>query len=229
MKQQIAVIGLGRFGAAVAEELVALGHEVLGVDSDLGVVQDMAPRLSHVVQADAVDQPTMERLGLAEFDAAIIAITEHLESSILATLIVKRLGVPRVVAKARNQIHGDILTRVGADRVIYPERDTGLRLAHSWSSSDITDSLDIIAGYAVSRVQVPPEIFGQTIGDAVVGHEGVSLLLLARGSRVIVYPNLQERLQRGDVLVIAGQIDRIGDFFAEIERAGEPTPGDGRR
>ena len=136
MKQQVAVIGLGRFGSAVAEELARFGHDVLGIDSDLSVVQRLSTRLSHVVQTDASDHQSLEQLGVAGFDSAVVGITGHIETSILVTLLLKRLGVERVIAKARNDLHGEILTRVGADRVIYPEHDTGLRLAHSWSSFD---------------------------------------------------------------------------------------------
>lgn len=219
MKQQIAVIGLGRFGAAVAEELVKGGHDVLGIDSELSVVQAMSTRLTHVVQADAADRETLERLGIADFDVVIIGVTENLETSILATLEVKRLGVENVIAKARNDAHGEILTRVGADRVVYPERDTGVRLAHGWSSANITDSLDIVEGYTVSRVSVPAGLVGRTLRDAVTEEaHGVALLLLARGARVSVYPSPDEQLQRGDVLVLAGQISDIERFFARIDQ-----------
>ncbi len=217
MRQQVAVIGLGRFGSAVAEELVHLGHEVLGIDSNLNVVQQMSTRLSHVVQADAIDEETLERLGVRDFDAAIVAVTTNIETSILGTLVLKRMGVKRVVAKARNDLHGEILTRVGADRVVFPERDTGYRLAHSWSSLDITDSLDIVEGYIVSRVLVPDELYGKTIGEVLgEGARNPTLLLLARAARVTVFPSVQERLQRGDILVVAGQIEQIGEFFARV-------------
>jgi trk system potassium uptake protein TrkA len=220
MKQQIAVLGLGRFGAAVAEELVKAGHDVLGIDSDLSVVQRLSQHLTHVVQADAADRETLERLGIADFDVAIIAVTDNLETSILATLEVKRLGVGSVIAKAKNDTHGDILTRVGADRVVYPERDTGVRLAHSWSSRDITDSLDVVEGYTVSRVTVPEDLIGQTIGSVIADPAGVSLLLLARADRVTVFPSSEERLRRGDVLVLAGQLTEIERFFSRFGRNG---------
>jgi trk system potassium uptake protein TrkA len=220
MRQQIAVVGLGRFGSATARELVRFGHEVLGIDHDLGVVQRLSSDLSHVVQADAMDGETLERLGIADFDAVIVAITENLEGSILATLEAKRLGVPRVIAKAKNENHGEILLRVGADRVVYPERDTGVRLAHSWLSFDITDSLDIIEGYMVSRVEAPAGLVGRTIGDMITNREGVSLLLLARGARVITYPSPDERLQEKDVLVLAGQLNEMERFFSGIGATG---------
>jgi len=220
MKQQIAVMGLGRFGSAVAEELVKAGHDVLGIDSDLGVVQGLSAHLTHVVQADAADRETLERLGIGDFDVAIIAVTDNLETSILATLEAKRLGVATVIAKAKNDTHGEILQRVGADRVVYPERDTGVRLAHSWSSLNITDSLDVVEGYTVSRVAVPEELIGRSIGEVITNPaQGVTLLLQARGARVVVFPSSEERLQRGDILVLAGQLGELERFFAGFGRA----------
>ncbi|MQA00190.1 MAG: TrkA family potassium uptake protein [Dehalococcoidia bacterium] len=219
MKQQVAVIGLGRFGTAVARELVKAGHEVLGIDHNLDVVQELSADLSHVVQADAIDQDTLQRLGIEDFDTVIVGITEVLETSILATLIAKRLGVPRVIAKARNELHGEILERVGADRVVYPERDTGMRLAHAWSSMDITDSLDVVEGYIISRVMVPEGLVGRRLDEALRADEGVSLLLLVRGAHVIVYPSGDEVLATEDVLVLAGQTEALERFFSGIRPA----------
>lgn len=221
MKQQVAVVGLGRFGSAVATELVRLGHEVLGVDSDINVVQALSAELSHVVQAEATDEETLSRLGISEFDAAVVGITANLEDSILATLLLKRLGVKRVVVKARNNTHGEILTRVGADRVVYPERDTGLRVAHSWTSTDITDSLDVVEGYSITRVAVPAELVGQSIQKAVLDRGlNITLLLLARGERVTVYPSSAETLRADDILVMAGALPELDRFFAAINRKG---------
>ncbi len=217
MKQQVAVIGLGRFGSAVATELVRLGHEVLGVDSDLNTVQALSGDLSQVVQAQATDEEALSRLGIQDFDAAVVGITGDLETSILATLLLKRLGVKRVVVKARNDTHGEILTRVGADRVVYPERDTGLRVAHSWTSADITDSLDVLPGYAISRAAVPAELVGQTIQRAILDRNmNVALLLLARGERVTVYPSPSETLRPGDTLVLSGALPDMERFFSSL-------------
>ena len=217
MKQHVAVVGLGRFGSAVATELVRLGHEVLGIDSDINTVQALSGALSHVVQAEATDEESLAGLGVAEFDAAVVGITGDLETSILATLLLKRLGVKRVVVKARNATHGEILERVGADRVVYPERDTGLRVAHSWTSTDITDSLDVVEGYSVSRVAIPAALVGKTIQHAVLDREfNVSLLLLARGERVTVYPSPSETLRSGDILVMSGAIADMERFFSSI-------------
>lgn len=217
MKENVAVIGLGRFGSAVAMELVHLGHDVLGIDADITTVQRLSHDLTQVVQADSTDEESLERLGLAEFDAAVVGISGDLETSILTTLLLKRMGVKRVVVKARNSIHGEILARVGADRVVYPERDTGARLAHSWSSVDITDSLDVIEGYSVSKAAVPAELVGMTVQRAILDRDfDVTLLLLARGDRVTVYPSPSETLRAGDVLVMSGAIVDMERFFSSV-------------
>lgn len=218
MKQQVVVIGLGRFGSAVATELVRLGHDVLGLDRDLATVQALSGELSHVVQVEATDEESLARLGISEFDAAVVGTADDLETSILTTLLLKRLGLKRVVAKARNEIHGEILSRVGADRIVYPERDTGLRVAHSWTSADITDSLDVIPGYAISRAAVPEALVGQTIQRAILDRGiNISLLLLARGERVTVYPSSSDTLKRGDTLVMSGALPDIERFFAGVQ------------
>jgi len=217
MKEHVAVIGLGRFGSAVATELVHLGHEVLGIDSDIGTVQRLSTELSHVVQAEATDEESLARLGVSEFDAAVVGITGDLETSILATLLLKRLGVKRVVVKARNDTHGEILKRVGADRVVYPERDTGVRVAHSWSSIDITDSLDVVEGYAISKAAVPVELVGKSVQQAILDRDyNVTLLLLSRGERVTVYPSPSETLRSGDILVMSGVISDMERFFSSV-------------
>ncbi|MCK9485381.1 MAG: TrkA family potassium uptake protein [Dehalococcoidia bacterium] len=217
MKQQVVVIGLGRFGSAVATELSRLGHDVLGVDSRLTTVQALSGELSHVVQADATDEESLARLNLAEFDAAVVGITDNLETSILTTLLLKHLGLKRVVAKARDKMHGEILALVGADRVVYPERETGLRVAHTWTSADVTDSLDVIPGYTISRASVPEALVGQTIARAITERGiNVSLLLLARGERVTVYPSASETLRAGDTLMIAGALPDIERFFTSL-------------
>src|SRR5690606_7436788 len=207
-------------GTAVARELVKAGHEVLGIDHNLDVVQDLSADLTHVVQADAIDQDTLQRLGIEDVDTVIVGMTEVLETSILATLIAKRLGVPRVIAKAKNELHGEILQRVGADRVVYPERDTGMRLAHSWSSLDITDSLDVVENYIISRVTVPEGLVGQRLDQALRVDDGVALLLLVRQGRVITFPSSDETLQPEDVLLLSGEPEALERFFAGIRPAG---------
>jgi trk system potassium uptake protein TrkA len=150
---------------------------------------------------------------LQEFDAAIVSIAENLEASVLATMLLKRLGVPRVVAKASGDLHSEILRRVGADQVVFPERDAGISLAHGWTSRSILDSLDVVEGYSVHRVLAPSQFVGKTIGDLDVhARFGVHLFILARDSEVSVFPGADQIIRAGDLILLAGKT-------SDVERA----------
>src|SRR5687767_4657208 len=164
-RRQIAVLGLGRFGQAVALELTRLGHDVLAVDRDERAVQSIADDVTHAVQADITDPDTIEALGLADFDTAIVAVSETLEASIMATVLLRRIGVRRIIAKAAHDLHGSILEQVGAMRVVYPERETGSRVAHSFRAPGVQDYLDAAPGYGIARVASAPSWIGKTIGE----------------------------------------------------------------
>ncbi|MFP5380494.1 MAG: potassium channel family protein, partial [Vicinamibacteria bacterium] len=129
MKHSVLVIGLGRFGASAARELMRLGHEVLAIDSGEAIVNDIAPEVTHAIQLDAADEDALRAVGAAEFDHAIVAISSNVEASIFATMALKKLGMKNLIAKAANPLHGAILERVGADRVVYPAREMGTRVA----------------------------------------------------------------------------------------------------
>ena len=151
------------------------------------------------------------------YDAAVVGITDELENSILITLVLKHLNVKQIIVKARNEMHGEILQRVGADRIVYPERDTGLRLAHTWTSADITDSLDIVDGYEIIRVTLPERLDGMTVSKVVDDLEEVQLIMIARDSQVIEFPDSSEVLHLGDVLALSGKVKEIEKFFLESE------------
>ncbi|MGE0228894.1 MAG: TrkA family potassium uptake protein [Dehalococcoidia bacterium] len=205
-RQQIAVIGLGRFGSAAAAALQAAGHDVIGIDRSMEAVEALAPLLSHVVVLDATDETALRRAGLAEVDAAIVSIAEHLESSILATMLLKRLGVDRVVAKAGDGLHGEILSRVGADQVVLPERDTGVRLADGWLSASIADSLDVVPGYGVYRAIAPATFVGRRVQDLDLDRRfDVRLFIIASGNEVNVDPADDRVIAASDQLVLGGR------------------------
>ena len=148
------VCGLGRFGGALARELVDLGHEVLGVDADAKPVQDHAAILTHVVQADTTDPDAMQQIGAAEFKTAIVAIGTDMEASILTAALLVELGISRIVAKAITTPHGKILERVGAHRVVFPERDMGVRVAHTVTGRTI-DYIQLDPGFALVETTAP--------------------------------------------------------------------------
>ena len=155
MKTSVLVIGLGRFGSAAARELEQIGHEVMAVDSSEAVVNDIAPHVTHAVQLDASHDGALRSIGAGEFEYAIVAISSNTEASIFATMTLKQLGVRSIIAKAGTALHGAILERVGADRVVYPEREMGQRVAHSLGVEGVVDYLDVARDFGIVKVRPP--------------------------------------------------------------------------
>ena len=210
MRRQIAVIGLGRFGLALATELHRRGHEVLGVDRSPQVVQDASDVLTHAVTADSADEGALAELGVGNFDIAIVALGQEVLASIMSTMALKRLGVPRVIARAQTELHGDVLRRIGADKVIFPERETGEQLAHSFFSVAMLDYIDLGPDYGVSKVAVPKQFVGRSSSDLELRSRfGVTLLAIQRGEEVIVQPRRDEPFRAGDALVLIGKDDQL--------------------
>lgn len=205
IRRQVAVLGLGRFGIAVAGELTRLGHEVLAIDSSERIVQSVADEVTHAVQADITDGDALRELGLSDFDTVIVAVSSNLEASILATVLSRQLGVKRIVAKAASRLHGSILEQVGADRVVSPERETGYRLAHSFAATGVRDYLDLAPGYGLARVVAPDAWVGKRLGDLDLREScGLTAMALYREGSVTLNPNPSESLRRGDELTLAG-------------------------
>jgi trk system potassium uptake protein TrkA len=204
-RRQVAVLGLGRFGAAVARELTRLGHDVLALDVSEKIIQDVADEVTHAVRVDITDEDGLRDLGLDGFETAIVAISSDLEASILATVLLKRLGVRRIIAKAGNDLHGSILSQVGATRVVYPERETGIRVAHSFAAPGVRDYLDVAPGYGVAQVPVVGEFVGKSLGELNLRQTyGVTAVALRRADTVTVNPHPTEVLREGDVLTVLG-------------------------
>ena len=221
-RRQVAVLGLGRFGSAVARELARLGHDVLAVDADERAAQNLSSEVSHAAQADITDREALQDLGLRDFDTAIVAVSSRLEVSILATALLKRLGVKRIVAKAASELHGSILEEVGAHRTVYPERETGVRVAHSFASPGVLDYLDVAPGYGLARVPVTRAWAGKTLGELDLDTTcGVTAVLLGRGGDVIVAPNGSELLRAGDALIVAG----LDEHLERLPAASAPPQG----
>jgi trk system potassium uptake protein TrkA len=209
-RRQVAVLGLGRFGSAVARELARLGHEVLAVDASEKIAQDLADEVTHAAQADITDEETLAALGLRDFDTVIVGVSSDLQASILATVLLRRLGVRRIVAKAANELHGSILQEVGADRVVYPERETGFRLAHSFAASGVTDYLDVAPDYGIARIAVAESWVGRQLGEVdTEGSCGVTVMVITRDGRAIISPPATERLRPGDTLIVAGPDENL--------------------
>jgi len=208
--EQVMVIGLGRFGSAVARELERLGHQVLAIDHRESLVNEIAPDVTHALQLDAADEDALRSAGAADFPTAIVAISTDAEPSIFATMVLKRLGVRNVIAKAGSLLHGEILARVGADRVVFPERETGLRLAHSFNVPNVIDYLDVAPSFGIEKIRPPRSMIGKSLGDLdLKSRYGLTPIALRRGSKVVVNPAREERVTDGDELILIGRDDNL--------------------
>ncbi len=214
--EPVAVIGLGRFGGAVAAELTRLGFEVLGIDSDEGQIQYYAEKLTHVVQADSTNEEALRQLGVADFRYAVVAIGTDLEASILTTAAVGDFGVPNIWAKAVTKSHGRILERVGAHHVVFPEDDMGHRVAHLVGGR-IIDWFQVDEDFAMGETVVPTELVGRSLGEAGIrGRYGVTVVCVKPQGQAFTYATPETVLEKGAVLVVAGATEKA-EAFAHLE------------
>lgn len=210
--KEFLVVGLGRFGGGLAATLVGMGHEVLGVDADPATVQRLSGLLTHVVEADSTSEEAMRQLGASDFGTAVVAIGTDLEASILTTSVLVDLGVPRIVAKAVTEPHGRILTRIGAHRVVFPERDMGIRVGHSLAGS-ILDYFQLDPGFALVETAAPKELVGKTLADAEVRRRyGITVVCIKPEGGSFTYATPETVVRNGDVLVVAGETRRAESF-----------------
>jgi trk system potassium uptake protein TrkA len=209
-KKQIAVLGLGRFGSSVARTLQALGHEVLGVDADPDLVEMLSHELTHTTVCDCTDEDALRALGLRNFDCAVVAIGHDVQASILATVLVKEIGVPLVVAKAANDLHGRTLAKVGADKVVYPERDMGARVAHSLLTGSVTDFIELSPEYTIVEMAAPPKMVGKTLRELNLrARFGINVMAIKSGEQINAAPLATDVINAGDVLVLLGSNDCV--------------------
>lgn len=205
MRHQVLVIGLGRFGTAVALELSELGHEVLALDRDEGVVNELAPKVTHAVQVDATDEDALRAVGAGDFRFAVVAISSAAEASIFATMALHDLGVGTIVAKASDRLHGEILRRVGATRVVYPEREAGARVAHLFAVPQVVDYLDVGPRYGIQKLHPPERWVGKSLGQLdLPGRLKLIPIALRRDKDVTVNPHDVEVIKAGDELILIG-------------------------
>ncbi len=216
VREEILVLGLGRFGRALARTLLELGHEVMALDSDAETVQAATRDLPHVVQVDATDVDAMRELGVNDFETAVVAIGTDVEASILATYILVDLRVPRIWAKAITASHGAILERVGAHRVVFPERDMGIRVAHTLTGRTI-DYLELDPHFALVETTVPREVAGKKLANAEIRKKyGLTVVCVKQDGGTFTYATPDTVLSEGDVLVVAGE-PRKAEEFASLD------------
>jgi trk system potassium uptake protein TrkA len=208
------VIGLGRFGGAVAESLARVGHDVLGIDQNAELVQSWADRLTHVVQADSTNSDTLRRLGVHEFARAVVGIGTDLEASVLTVLALSELGVADIWAKALTSKHGRILERTGAHHVIYPEAAMGERVAHLVTGKMI-DFIEFDDGFAIVKTRAPREALGKSLAECSLRSKyGITVVGVKRPRTDFTYALPETRIEQGDLLIVSGPTKLVEAFAA---------------
>jgi len=208
--KQFAVIGCGRFGSSVARTLYSLGYDVLAIDRNEDVIQSIADAVTHAVQADATDEASVKSLGIRNFDVAVVTIGSDIQSSILITLIVKELGVKYVIAKAQNELHGKVLYKSGADRVVFPERDMGVRVAHNLVSSNILDYIELAPDYSIMEIAALQEWEGKNLMEINMrGRYGINVMAIKHGAEINISPTASDIIHKEDILVVVGNNDDL--------------------
>lgn len=208
------VVGLGRFGSSVAETLVNNGQDVLGIDVNLNRVQQLSKTLPNVLQLDATNADALTQVGVGEFDTGIVCISDNFENNLLATVLLLRLGVPRVITKAATQLQKTILEEVGAHQIIMPEHEAGIHLGRQLASRNTIDAyMEIRDGISVAEVAAPQWLYGQTLAQSNLRQKlGLNVVAVDRHGQLLVNPAADFILQPGDVLLVVGQMEDVNQL-----------------
>ncbi|WP_280769147.1 potassium channel family protein [Salipaludibacillus daqingensis] len=205
MKKQFAVIGLGRFGGSICSALSEQGMEVLAIDTDEDKVNKFASIATHAVVADTTDENTLKSLGIRNFDHVIVAIGDNIQSSILTTLMLVEQGVKHITVKAQNDYHEKVLNKIGAHKVVHPERDMGIRIAHNIVSKNVLDYLELSDEYSIVELVAGKSVHKRTLIDLDVRAKyGCNIMAIKRDENINVSPAATEELMRGDIIIVIG-------------------------
>ena len=231
MKKQVCVIGLGRFGATVARELYQAGHDVLAIDIDEAKIQDMLGHVTYAVRADASSETVLKELDVADFDVAVVALgNDNIQASILVTSLLKSLGLSFIIARAADELHGDILERIGADKVVHPEMESARRAAHVGFDSGVVDYMPIVSNFGITKVHPPEEMLRHTLEEVGFGGSrdkyNISVVAIRRGRSYIMNPAKDEEIKPGDVLIVAGSSEHVGHLHEMARGLPPPVPAE---
>ncbi|MGM0873486.1 MAG: potassium channel family protein [Bacillota bacterium] len=213
MKKEFAVIGLGRFGGSICRALSEEGLEVMAIDTDEDKVNEFANVASHAVVGDTTDETVLKSLGIRNFDHVIVAIGDNIQASILTTLILKELGVKDITVKATNDYHEKVLSKIGADRIVHPERDMGRRIAHKIISNNVLDYLELSDEHSIVEIVANERLNGNSIIDLDIRAKyGINIVAMKRNKDIIVSPQANEIIQKNDILIVIGADTDINRF-----------------
>jgi len=210
VKKEFVVLGLGIFGKSVATTLAESGCEVLVVDINEDKINEIADKVTYAVKADATDADTLKTLGINNFDGAIIAMGESFESSVMATILVKELGIPYVLAKANSELHARILKRVGADMVVFPEKETGIKIANNLMSDNFFDAIELSSTFSLMDIDVLDEWIGKSLKDLKLRSSfKINVIGIKKKENLNINPAADDAIEKGDVLVIIGSNETL--------------------
>ncbi|NLL20331.1 MAG: TrkA family potassium uptake protein [Firmicutes bacterium] len=205
-KKSFAVIGAGRFGENLALSLSEMGHDVLVFDADEKKVQELSYQVTHAVQGDSTNEETLKTLGITNFDVVVVAIGVDLQASILTSLILKDLGVKYIIAKAQNALHGKVLEKIGVDRVVFPEKDMGIRIARQLAAYNVLDCIDLSPDYSVTEFIAPKKMEGKSLGElGLRARYGINVIAIRSGEKINISPLADYMISKGDLLIALGE------------------------
>jgi len=234
MPKQFAVIGLGRFGSSVARALCKEGREVLAIDEREDLIKEISDSVTQAVQLDATDEKSLKAVGIKDVDCAIVSIGQKVQDSILVTILLKEMGIPRIVAKASNPLHGRVLEKVGADMIVFPERDMGTRVAHSLIMPTVLEEIELSPGHNMREFKTPPEFVGKTLSQLDLRAKyGANVVAIKQRvpqvgkagkvkvvEKVNVTPKADDRVCEDDILVIIGQDENLSKLDKHFQETG---------
>jgi trk system potassium uptake protein len=212
-KQGYAVIGLGRFGSSIAEKLYNAGQEVLGIDVNEERVEDTRLLVTHAIVADTTEEKTLKSIGIRNFETVIVAIGNDMQASILTVLLLKELGVKQVIVKALNKHHGQVLSKVGADLIVYPEKDMGERVAHQLLSPNVLDFIKLSDKYNIEEIKIPTHMTEKSLKELDIRAKyHLSALAIVREGNIIISPPSEQMVHEGDLLIVIGSKEDLSTF-----------------
>ena len=214
--KQYLVIGCGRFGSSVAKKMCQLGNEVMVIDKDEDSINNIAELVTHTAIVDVTEERDLKSIGLGNFDVVIVAISSDIRASIMATVMAKEMGVPKVVCKAKDELQAKVLYKIGADKVVFPERDMGIRLAYNLASENILDQINLDPEYSIMEIVTPQNWVGKTIIELNLRAKyDITVLAVKTQSGLKVMPSPNYKMQEKNILIIIGNTDKISDIILE--------------